>query len=52
MKYLTANGGRSAVPWQGIESFSAETIERHIGHSHRITNVESLWNDEEIVVAV
>jgi hypothetical protein len=49
---LTADGGRDSVPWQRIELFSAVAIEGHIEHGGRIPNVVSLWDDEEVVVAV
>lgn len=49
---LTANCGGGHVPWQGVESFSAESIERHVGHRRRIAKIESSRNDEVVVVAI
>jgi hypothetical protein len=49
---LTANGSGGCVPWQGVESLSAEAIERHVGNRRRIAKIESSRNDEVVVVAI
>jgi hypothetical protein len=49
---FTANGGRGGIPWKTIQPLSTIAIEGHVRNRRRISNVETTWDDQEVIVAV